>query len=95
MCGLLDCKFIKCNRSVFADRPLPSIRVMQLPIGNIDGEFFTPLSHYPTKGSVALAKKIQVDPTVADAQLSDLEKGEELRQPWVHDSEFSIGCVRL
>jgi hypothetical protein len=68
---------------------------MQLPIGNIDGEFFAPLSHYPTKGSVALAKKIQVEPALADAQITDLKKGEELRQPGIHDPELSAGRVWL
>ena len=64
-------------------------------IGDVDGKFFALLSYHPAEGSVALAKKVQIDPTLADAQVPDFEKGKELRQPWVHDSEFSVGCIRL
>jgi hypothetical protein len=65
------------------------------PIGDIDGQLFAPPPHNPARSSVTVAKKVKVEPAFADAQVTDLKKGEEVRQPWIHDLELSAGRVRF
>jgi hypothetical protein len=64
-------------------------------MGDIDGEVFATSSHNPARGSIALAKKVQVEPALADPKLTDLKKGEELWKPRIHDPELSAGRVRF
>jgi hypothetical protein len=64
-------------------------------MGDTDGEVFASSSHNPARGSIALAKKVQVEPALADPKLTDLKKGEELWKPRIHDPELSAGRVRV
>lgn len=50
-----------------------------LPIGDTYSQLFTSLPHNPTRSSIALAKKVQVEPTLAYSQVTKLKKSEELR----------------
>ena len=58
-------------------------------IGDPDGQFFASSSHNPARGSISLAKEVQVKPTLANAKVADLKKREEFRKFGIHDPEFS------
>ena len=64
-------------------------------MGNTDGHVFASSSDNSARGLKAMAKKVQVEPTLSNPKVADLKKGEELRKPRIHDPEFSARRIRL
>jgi hypothetical protein len=65
------------------------------PIGDTDGRLFASLSRNATRTAIVLAKRVEVEPTFADAEITKLKKGEKLWHPWTHDLELSAGRIRV